>query len=186
MVWDFILLSLPANKLACHSLRLVEDMRLLGQRQETITHSSSSNHRISICTSFLRPISHRATQICPDRSLHMQWTRVWERNPEVKKLKYFILDNKHACSLLPRETLSLSFKDVIYTKIFEKIACNKGNSCLTWKVFRYARDPWRIVFCVLKSRKMFIASSHNGNNYALQKTAKTNNKKFKNCLLHHS
>lgn len=61
----------------------------------------------------------------------MQWIVLWERNPEVREPKTFIQDNKHACSLLQRETLSLSFKGVSYTKNFEKIVHNKGNQCLT-------------------------------------------------------
>lgn len=44
-----------------------------------------------------------------------------DRNPELRELKSFIVDSKHACILLQRETISLSSKVVYNTNILEKI-----------------------------------------------------------------
>lgn len=61
-----------------------------------------------------------------------RWVMLWERNPEVRVPKSFMLDSKHVCFfLLQEQILPQPFKDVIYTKIFEKIVCNKGNLCHT-------------------------------------------------------
>lgn len=42
----------------------------------------------------------------------------------------FYKDNKHACSLFQKDTLSLSSKAVCYTNTMEKIAPNKLTQCL--------------------------------------------------------
>lgn len=79
--------------------------------------------------------------------------------------------------MLQRETLFLSFRDVIYTQKIENIVCNKGNQCPTRKVCRHARNPWRIVFLYSEIKKdvhRLITQWKHG--YAVQKAAETNDR----------
>lgn len=46
--------------------------------------------------------------------------------PKLQKLKYFIMNKKHVCSLFLGKTLSLCTKTVVYVNILERIIQNKG------------------------------------------------------------
>lgn len=48
------------------------------------------------------------------------------RNTELREAEFFIMDTKHACPLLWKETLSLCSKAVCCINILEKVARNKG------------------------------------------------------------
>lgn len=57
--------------------------------------------------------------------LQMLWIELSDRNPELRELKFFIMDHEHAGSLFCREILSLSSNTVYYTNILENIVQNR-------------------------------------------------------------
>lgn len=81
-----------------------------------ITHSKA------VC---LVPTFVAEGQVIPAHRDCVTENEVWLREP-----KYFIMDSKHACPLLQKETLSLSSKAIHYINIFFKIVWNKGKSLL--------------------------------------------------------
>lgn len=89
------------NKLACHILwMLVEDTRLLSQRQ------NCSSHRISICTSSLSASSNRwCTQGQVTFAQPVQC--IVGRNPKLKELSASVIGSKHAWPRPWTQALSL-------------------------------------------------------------------------------
>lgn len=56
-----------------------------------------------------------------------------------------MLDSKHACPFLWRETLPLSFKDALYTNILENIVQNTGQHSALLARCASTQDLWRTV-----------------------------------------
>lgn len=75
----------------------------------------------------------------------MLWIELSDRNPELRELKFFIMDHKHAGSLFCRENyLCLPTLFTIQTSL--KIL---SRTDAVWvsvhKMYTNARNPWRIV-----------------------------------------
>ena len=135
---NHILSYLQINNLVCHSFPDA------GRRHQTPGSETKDfiTHRITVVrllafswVSSLSSSSHRARQKKTRWHLHIQRVALLEKNPGLREPGSFIYI-KHACPLLKRKTVSLSFKTVYYTKILEKIVwkkCRNTRHRETWE-----------------------------------------------------
>lgn len=104
---------LQANKWACCSF--MDDARRYetpgSETKNFMTHGIASSMVISILVSVSLTLNfHSGNFYGPNAHLHTHWvgcTR--ERNPEFWEPESFIIGNKHICTLLQREPLSLLY-----------------------------------------------------------------------------
>lgn len=129
------------NKSACHSfMNATEIMRLLGQRQMALLLMAHQATRTSAyCFISPCPYVHGGNANGPRGSQHIQWVAIQQRNPEFRKLSFFVMGNKHASLSL------LYFKAVHYANILENIVQTKGILCQLPQNIQKCNIPWRIV-----------------------------------------
>lgn len=128
---------------------LIDYVRILEQRQRTVYYSMQKQEpefQHFLCQ-FLKPYF---TQIDTKRArqyLYSQWVVLKKRNPELRKLEFFIMNRKNSCPLLQRETLYLGIdyrgKTKNKTKKHQLVTCSRGvqkhgrpvENCLPTSIF---------------------------------------------------
>lgn len=125
---------------------LIEDVRVLGQRQRTLSLLVQQAAWTSCSFGFLPSKPHRGSAALPSGTLSVYLSCITDEEPQVWEPQFFIMGCKKTFLLLQKEVLFLSSKAICYLNIYEKTVQNKAASSSPHKTCRNSRNAWHLPF----------------------------------------
>lgn len=115
---------------------LIEDVRVLGERQRTLLLLVQQAAWTSCSFGFLCSKPHRGSAALLSATLSVYLSCITDEEPQVWEPQSFIMGCKKTFLLLQKEILFLSSKAICYLNIFEKTVQNKAASASPQKICR--------------------------------------------------